>query len=167
MASHFSTVLVNHQSQEVARGASLLHKLKLTSVFGGEMQNWIKPTLAFSALLGPPAPPARLVNTSPLISSVSSTVPLWTVQENVWVSGWSSTLSVFFPDSRSPTWDHFCCYILSLLCSVLPFSPSYINSIIIIKYNYHFCTFHMYSFVHKKCNSFVWWHWSPVLMFLQ
>ena len=50
---------------------------KLTSVFGGEIQNWIRPIFAFSTLFGPPAPEVLLVNTSPSINSVSSTVPLW------------------------------------------------------------------------------------------
>ena len=52
------------------------NKQLLTSVLGGEMQNWIRPILAFSILCGPPLPETDLSNTIPSINSVSSTVPL-------------------------------------------------------------------------------------------
>lgn len=52
------------------------NKVVLTSVLGGEIQNWMRPTLAFSTLFGPPAPEVLEVNTRPSINSVSSTVPL-------------------------------------------------------------------------------------------
>ena len=54
----------------------------LTSVLGGDMQNWIRPILAFSTLVTPPATcDAFKSNTSPSTSCVSSTVPLWTINE--------------------------------------------------------------------------------------
>jgi hypothetical protein len=50
-------------------------RYKLTSVFGGDMQNCMSPILAFSTLLGPFTFADFCVNTSPSINSVSSTVP--------------------------------------------------------------------------------------------
>lgn len=46
-----------------------------TSVLGGEMQNWMRPILAFSTFLGPFTPADFWVNTNPSTNSVSSTVP--------------------------------------------------------------------------------------------
>ena len=49
----------------------------LTSVFGGDMQNWMSPIFAFSVRDTPPAWWATLCSsTRPSTSSVSSTVPL-------------------------------------------------------------------------------------------
>lgn len=45
------------------------------SVFGGEMQNCMKPILAFSTRLGPFMFAARCGKTMPSINCVSSTVP--------------------------------------------------------------------------------------------
>lgn len=47
----------------------------LTSVFGGEMQNWMRPIFAFSMRFGPLMLQDFCVNTIPSMSSVSSTVP--------------------------------------------------------------------------------------------
>jgi len=47
----------------------------LTSVFGGDIQNWISPILAFSIFLGPFTFEDFCVNTRPSINLVSSTVP--------------------------------------------------------------------------------------------
>lgn len=47
----------------------------LTSVFGGDIQNWISPILAFSIFLGPFTFEDFWVNTRPSINLVSSTVP--------------------------------------------------------------------------------------------
>ena len=52
---------------------------QLTSVLGGDIQNWMRPILAFSTLVGAPAPTAFWVKTRPSTNSVSSKVPL---QEN-------------------------------------------------------------------------------------
>lgn len=54
---------------------TLIIKRKYTSVFGGEMQNWMRPILAFSTLLGPFTLQDFWVKTKPSINSVSSTVP--------------------------------------------------------------------------------------------
>ena len=53
------------------------HTKLLTSVLGGEMQNWMSPIFAFSTRVTPPARwEAFWSRTSPSTSSVSSTVPL-------------------------------------------------------------------------------------------
>lgn len=43
---------------------------------GGDTQNWMRPILAFSTLVTPPKPALLCLNSSPSMSSTSSTVPL-------------------------------------------------------------------------------------------
>ena len=117
------------------------------------MQNWMKAILAFSTLLGPPAAPARLVNTSPLISSVSSTVPLWTGKTTMQVSGWSCILTVLFPGKCINTasfpilFCHVMCGIMQSAYLYLCYQPYYI-----LNY-YSNCKFHiMYISLEKYGN---------------